>query len=115
MVMKDLKWEQIDDNHQRSKIHGGWLVKTYTDVYISLHEAEPPQQGYEWRVAICFVPDPNHEWSFEQEFECISSGVYEYESTMKCIECNFVYQHRTEMANQINKERSEHKCEAYQS
>jgi hypothetical protein len=21
-----------------------------------------PQPGYEWRVAICFVPDPQHEW-----------------------------------------------------
>lgn len=53
-----LKWEQIDDFHQRAKVIGGWLVKAYESVCTG----ERGVQGYEWRVAMTFVPDEWHSW-----------------------------------------------------
>ena len=60
--MKNLEWEQIDDYHQRAKVFGGWLVKAYEDV---LHNFEDRgmTNGWDWRVAMCFVPDSKHEWT----------------------------------------------------
>lgn len=62
-----LVWEEIQDDKAtsgtfRAKVIGGWLVKSIEHVHISLHEDMRPQDGYEWRVAMCFVPDANHEW-----------------------------------------------------
>jgi len=57
-----LEWEEIDDYHKRAKIQGGWLVKTYEDRFVSFHEEQRPEPGYEWQVSMCFVPDINHEW-----------------------------------------------------
>ena len=57
-----LIWEGIDSNVERSKVFGGWLVRSMTDVLVSMHEEMQPQAGYEWRESICFVPDINHEW-----------------------------------------------------
>jgi len=55
-----MNWEQIDSNHQRAQVFGGWLVKTFEDVN---HFTENGlQQGYDWRVAMTFIPDPQHEW-----------------------------------------------------
>ena len=58
-----MKWENIDEQHKRAKVHGGWLVKTFEDVFCNIHGPDTrPEQGYEWRVAMCFVPDLKHEW-----------------------------------------------------
>lgn len=58
-----MNWEQIDACHQRAEVFGGWLVKTYEDVnHFTEHGL---QQGYDWRVAMAFVPDVNHEWVLE--------------------------------------------------
>lgn len=58
-----MNWEQIDSNHLRTQVFGGWLVKAYEDVN---HFTENGlQQGYDWRVAMTFVPDPQHEWALE--------------------------------------------------
>lgn len=57
-----MEWEQIDAYHKRAQVLGGWLVKAYEDVQTRMHEDMPMSQGYEWRVSMCFVPDPNHEW-----------------------------------------------------
>ena len=56
-----MEWEEIDENHHRAKVHGGWLVKTYESVF---HQSDinGMQDGWDWRVAMAFVPDPNHEW-----------------------------------------------------
>ena len=62
-----LNWEQLDGYNQRAKVFGGWIVKTYEDCHISLHDDMPPQTGYEWRIATCFVPDQKHEWTLEDE------------------------------------------------
>jgi len=59
-----MKWEQIDDYHKRTKVPGGWLVKTHEDVCSSIHGPDTRCEfGYEWRVAMCFVPDPDCQWS----------------------------------------------------
>lgn len=53
------KWEQIDNYHSRAKVIGGWLVKAYENVL----SAPDGQSGYEWRVAMTFVPDEGHRWN----------------------------------------------------
>lgn len=58
-----MKWEKIDNYHQRAKIFGGWLVKSYEDVF----QSDRDTIGYDMRVAMCFVPDPSHEWTLTQE------------------------------------------------
>jgi hypothetical protein len=57
-----LNWEDIDNYHRRAKVFGGWLVKTFEDVHRT-DKFEPT--GYDWRVAMAFVPDPNHEWELK--------------------------------------------------
>jgi len=58
-----LTWEKIDEHHQRTSIHGGWLVKTYEDVYEDRSaQGSGMVCGWQWRISMCFVPDPNHEW-----------------------------------------------------
>lgn len=59
------QWTSIDSTHERTKVIGGWLVKSYQDVMVSLHEDQPKQEGYEWRESMVFVPDINHEWEIE--------------------------------------------------
>ena len=61
----DLKWEGIDSTHERAKVFGGWIVKSYQNVLVSMHEDQPPTEGYEWRESMVFIPDENHQWSRE--------------------------------------------------
>ena len=62
------EWEIIDPYHQRAKILGGWLVKAYEDV---IHNQEQYGQGmsggWDWRIAMCFVPDEGHYWKIDTE------------------------------------------------
>lgn len=62
------EWEQIDDWHRRAKVPGGWLVKAFEDV---IHDKSDYGQGmtggWDWRVAMCFVPDEYHTWEIEKE------------------------------------------------
>ena len=61
--MIELKWEQIDNYHRRAKVQGGWLVKAFEDVDEDRHYlGQGLVAGTQWRIAMCFVPDPNHEW-----------------------------------------------------
>jgi hypothetical protein len=60
-----LEWEDIDLHHSRAKILGGWLVKAYENVVHNTGSGM--QDGWDWRVAMCFVPDPNHEWVLEED------------------------------------------------
>ena len=55
-----MKWEQIDNYHQRCKVPGGWIVKAFEDVVHLTERAMEP--GWDFRIALCFVPDPKHEW-----------------------------------------------------
>lgn len=53
------EWENIDQYHKRAKVIGGWLVKAYEDMGGSEY---PSRVGYEWRIALTFVPDNGHYW-----------------------------------------------------
>jgi hypothetical protein len=61
-----MKFEQIDNFHQRAKVYGGWIVKAFENV---THETdhEGMASGWDFRVAMCFVPDQDHEWAIEIE------------------------------------------------
>ena len=56
--------EQIDENHSRISVPGGWLVKAFEDV---THNTESQGRigGWDFRVAMAFVPDPLHLWVIE--------------------------------------------------
>lgn len=67
-----LKWEEIDHDLgfyvRRTKVFGGWLVTTTSDVYTVRNDGSGGiynEAGYEWRTSITFVPDPKHEWIIE--------------------------------------------------
>ena len=68
MTQIKLEFEVIDDHHQRAKVIGGWLVKAYEDVTHVL-PGQGLQSGWDWRVAMAFVPDPNHEWTIDEEMK----------------------------------------------
>ncbi len=60
-------FEQIDDSHQRAKVFGGWLVKSFENVYhAEMTDHHSGGEGWDWRVAMAFVPDPKHEWEIEK-------------------------------------------------
>ncbi len=64
--MITLKWEMIDSYHKRAPIPGGWLVKAFEDVFEDRSNyGQGIVSGWQWRVTMCFVPDPNHEWGKE--------------------------------------------------
>jgi hypothetical protein len=68
-----LKWENIPHDNgfhlRRAKTFGGWLIAAISDVNTVISESSGfynNEQGHEFRTAITFVPDPNHEWELEQ-------------------------------------------------
>ena len=59
-----MEFEDIDTNTQRAKVFGGWIVKTYEPV---MHDTgNGMHDGWDWRIATCFVPDPNYEWVLDK-------------------------------------------------
>jgi hypothetical protein len=60
-----MNWEQVDNYTQRAKVVGGWIVKVSEDV-IHYTEYNGLQSGWDWRIAICFVPDQNYSWKLEE-------------------------------------------------
>ncbi|MHC4649036.1 MAG: hypothetical protein ACYTBJ_26585 [Planctomycetota bacterium] len=61
-----LEFEVIDAYHQRAKVHGGWLVKAFENV---THNTEHGGMngGLDWRVAMAFIPDSQHEWAIDDD------------------------------------------------
>lgn len=61
-----LVWEEIDPWHKRLSVPGGWVLKTFEDV---IHDKSDGGRGmvsgWDWRVAMCFIPDPEHEWKIK--------------------------------------------------
>ena len=59
-------WENVPGDQkglQRSRTPTGWLVREYQDVmHPNLHDYVLMSNGYDWRVALTFVPDPEHVW-----------------------------------------------------
>lgn len=49
----EFRWMKITDTDYRTKVIGGWIVKSY---FIN------PIGDRRTNSSIVFVPDPNHEW-----------------------------------------------------
>ena len=60
-----LEWERIGQSEFRAKVFGGWLIKTYEEVMHHLPDRGGLENGWDWRPALAFVPDPGHEWDIE--------------------------------------------------
>ena len=61
-----INWEQIDNYTKRTRIPGiGWLVVHQEDVLTEFHKSR--ERGYEWRPAMCFVPDPSRSWYVRED------------------------------------------------
>lgn len=60
-----MNWEWIDNYHRRARVPGGWIVKAVEDV-VHKTEFHGMRPGWDYRVAMCFVPDPNNEWSLPE-------------------------------------------------
>ncbi len=56
-------FERIDDEHERAKVFGGWIVKASSSVYHLDNGVSQGGEGWDWRITMTFVPDPAHEWS----------------------------------------------------
>ncbi len=69
--MKKIEWELLEQDQSgymyRSKVPGGWMVKCVEDVLVDLNEDRKMCNGYEWRSALCFVPDPSYQWLEESK------------------------------------------------
>lgn len=61
-----MEWEQIDNFHQRAKVHGGWLVKAYECV-VHFTVQQGLVDNYDFRVSMTFVPDVSHMWKIEEK------------------------------------------------
>lgn len=59
---KGLVWEDVEDRIFRAKVFGGWLVRYCDDVHMSFDKDIRPQEGYEWRNSLVFIPNIKHEW-----------------------------------------------------
>lgn len=61
--MNKLKWEKVEDGMYRSRTPTGWLVRECGEVaHIGPELNEYVTTGYDWRVAMVFVPDPDGVW-----------------------------------------------------
>ena len=58
----EFKFKRLDDYHQIAKVHGGWLVKAIENVAHMQANYRPDITGFDYRVAMAFVPDPTYEW-----------------------------------------------------
>ena len=57
-----MEWEKIDDWNERASVPGGWIVKTLEPVFHLENSMSQGGDGWDWRIATCFVPDPTGEW-----------------------------------------------------
>lgn len=60
-----LNWEILisnEGNIHRLKVPGGWLVKVFEPVSIYFGESRGLDNGFDFRVAMTFMPDPEHTW-----------------------------------------------------
>lgn len=69
-----LNWEALEHDRPdfwmiRAKVFGGWLVISECDALTQKSDGwggYDAQSGHQFRQAMTFVPDPNHEWKLEQ-------------------------------------------------
>ena len=64
MEDKEIKWEWIDAGFlERTKVPWGWIVRGYAEVVHDRSEdGGGMANGWDWRIAMCFVFDPFHWW-----------------------------------------------------
>ena len=68
MAGNEIKWEALDGYHFRMKVPGGWVFKVIEDVYEDRSaNGQGMCAGWQFRIAICFIPDPNYIWLKEEE------------------------------------------------
>ncbi|RLG55660.1 MAG: hypothetical protein DRN95_07635 [Candidatus Hydrothermarchaeota archaeon] len=62
-----LEWEKIDDNgfEWRAAVPGGWIIKVL-DYVVHFNDGQR-RDGYDWRPAMTFLPDPEHNWGKKEE------------------------------------------------
>lgn len=61
-----MNWESIDEYTERAKVFGGWLVKVSEPVYHTNTDGQGSSgDGWDWRIALTFVPDNTHQWKPE--------------------------------------------------
>lgn len=66
--MKTPKWEKVEDGMYRTRTPSGWLVRESSEVaHIGNDKNEYITTGYDWRVSLTFVPDPDGLWLLEDE------------------------------------------------
>lgn len=60
------QWERLDQNTQRVKVLGGWLVKTETTLYNCMTINTSPCASYlNFHIptlSVVFIPDEFHKW-----------------------------------------------------
>lgn len=58
---KKFKWERVGDKNskiERAAVPGGWLIRFYEPIAREIDGQI--EYGYDFRVSITFVPDPEH-------------------------------------------------------
>lgn len=61
------EWEWIDDHYRRAKVLGGWLVEGSTAVtHNMIADGRGMESGWDYRIALCFVPDEGHYWKVDK-------------------------------------------------
>ena len=61
----EFNWEMLDIFNYRTKVFGGWLVRT-ENLVAHLDQWGNRHTGEDCRISMCFVPDPNHDWVVEE-------------------------------------------------
>lgn len=56
--MKELEFEEIGHNLQRTKVPGGWLVRDYRVNHVSMSSPAVIEKT----KALTFIPDPEYLW-----------------------------------------------------
>jgi hypothetical protein len=63
-----MDWEQIDNYTSRCRVPRGWLVRIMEPVTHNLiDEGRGMTDGWDFRPALCFYPDPYQEWIIEKK------------------------------------------------
>lgn len=58
-------WEEVPGNFtmERTRTPTGWLVRVINEcAHLGVNQNEYVSTGYDWRVSITFVPDPDGVW-----------------------------------------------------
>lgn len=65
MTWEDIPNEEHATWYRRTKVFGGWLVEATTNVVHDMNYENGQggmNDGWDWRIALTFVPDPLHQW-----------------------------------------------------